>query len=211
MVKDIKRMAEEANTTIIEIEGPVLMASINNRIMNAINIAQILEDLRYLVQSNMDEQVFQTQRMLANKLDNYKERGNKYMDDNIWEIQELYIDEERKVEDEEVILIKPYEISTTIFSLSSSQTSFIIDKVENLLKYMKFVQSPTQTRLFKPPPYYKSLKSRGEQDPVFWKEVATGLVDQKYNTETARNGYQISMFQGGPLHEPYFITINNRE
>jgi len=159
----------------------------------------------------MDERVFQTQRMLANKLDNYKERGNKYMDDNIWEIQELYIDEERKVEDEEVILIKPYEISTTIFSLSSSQTSFIIDKVENLLKYMKFVQSPTQTRLFKPPPYYQSLKSRGEQDPVFWKEVATGLVDQKYNTETARNGYQISMFQGGPLHEPYFITINNRE
>jgi len=27
MVKDIKRMAEEANTTIIEIEGSVLMAS----------------------------------------------------------------------------------------------------------------------------------------------------------------------------------------
>jgi len=29
--------------------------------------------------------------------------------------------------------------------------------------------------------------------------------------ETARNGYQIPMFQGGPLHEPYFIAINNRE
>jgi len=94
------------------------------------------------------------------------------MDDNIWEIQELYIDEEmkkeeRKVEDEKVILIKPYEISTTIFSSSLSQTSFITDEVENLLKYMKFVQIPTQTRLFKPPPYYQSLKSRGEQDLVF--------------------------------------------
>ena len=117
-------MAEEANTTIMEIEGPVLMASINNRTTNATNIAQISEDLQYLVQSNMDEQVFQIQRILANKLNRYKERGNKYLDDNIWEIQELYINEEmkkeeRKVEDEEVILIKPYEVSTTTSLLSS--------------------------------------------------------------------------------------------
>ena len=119
--------------------------------------------------------------------------------------------EERKVEDKEVILIKPYVISTTTFSSSSLQTSFIMDKVKNLLKYMKFVWSPIQTRLFKPPPYYQSLKFRGEQDTAFWKEVATGLVDQKHNIETARNGSQIPMFQGGPLHEPYFIAINNRE
>ena len=84
--------------------------------------------------------------MLADKLDHYKERGNKYVNNNIWEIQELYIDEEMKkeegkVEDEEVILIKPYEVSTTMSS--SSQTSFIMDEVENLLKYMKFVQSPS--------------------------------------------------------------------
>jgi len=63
------------------------------------------------------------------------------MDDNIQKIQELYMDEETKkkegkVEDEEVILIKPYEVSTTTSSLS---TSFITDKVKNLLKYMKFV------------------------------------------------------------------------
>jgi len=41
------------------------------------------------------------------------------------------------VEDEEVILVKPYEVSMTT-SLSSS-TSFIMDEVENLLKYMKFI------------------------------------------------------------------------
>jgi len=46
--------------------------------------------------------------------------------------------EEGKVEDMEVILIKPYEISTTTSS-SSSQTKFIMDEVENVLKYMKFV------------------------------------------------------------------------
>jgi len=80
------------------------------------------------------------------------------VDDNIWEIQELYIDEEMKkekgkVKDKEVILIKPYKVSMMI-SLSSSQTSFITDEVENLLKYMKFVQSLMQTRLFKPLPHY---------------------------------------------------------
>ena len=38
IVKDIKRMAEEANTTIMEIEGSILMASTNNRSTNAMKI-----------------------------------------------------------------------------------------------------------------------------------------------------------------------------
>jgi len=36
------------------------------------------------------------------------------------------------------------------------------------------------------------------------------LVDLKHNTEIARNGYPIVMFQGEPPHKPYFIAINNR-
>ena len=105
--------------------------------------------------------------MLADELDRYKGKGNKYVNDNIQEIQDLYIKEEKKeekgvVESEEVILIRPYKASsTTSFSLG---TSFIIDEVKNLFKYMK---SPSQTRIFRPLPYYQSLKSRGEQDPIF--------------------------------------------
>jgi len=49
MLKDIKKVAEEANTTITKIEGLILTASINNRTTNATNIAQISKDLRYLV------------------------------------------------------------------------------------------------------------------------------------------------------------------
>jgi len=108
-----------------------------------------------------------------------------------------------------VILIKPYEV-TQSNSSTTSTTSFITDEVKNLIKYMKFIRSPTQTRLFKPPLHYQSFKSREEQDPKSWKKVAAALVDQKHNTETARNGYPIVMFQGGPPHEPYFIAINNR-
>ena len=212
MVKDIKKMAEKANTTIMEVEGSILTASINSRTTNVMNIAQISENLQYLVQSNMDKQTFQVQRMLADELDQYKGRGNSYVDDNIWEVQELYIDEEQqgkgkgKVEEEEVILIKPYEVSE---SISTKSSSFVDEEIDNLLKYMKFVKLPTQTKIFQPPPYYQSLWSRGEQDPEFWKEMAMKLVDNKYNTETSRNRYPIRMFQGGPLHELFFIAINN--
>jgi len=49
--------------------------------------------------------------MLADELDHYKGRGNDYVDTNIKEIQELYMEEEEKKEDkgtienEEVILV----------------------------------------------------------------------------------------------------------
>ena len=45
MTKDIKKLAEEVNTTIMEIEGTVLTATISNQVMNATNISQISEDL----------------------------------------------------------------------------------------------------------------------------------------------------------------------
>ena len=70
----------------MEVERPILMASINSWVMNVTSIIQISENLWYLVQSNMDEQVFQVQRMLADELDWYKEKGNKYVDNNIQEI-----------------------------------------------------------------------------------------------------------------------------
>jgi len=41
--------------------------------------------------------------------------------------------------------------------------------------------------------------------------VAKVFLEKKHNTDTARNKYQIHMFQGGPLYEPYFIAIDNRE
>ena len=109
--------------------------------MNATDITQMAEDLHYLIQSDMDDRAFQIQRRLADELDRYKGKGNSYVETNIQEIQELYMDEETrkeggKVEDDEMILIKPYKVSTTT---SSSTTSFIMDEVEHLLKHMKFV------------------------------------------------------------------------
>jgi len=161
MVKDIKKIAEVANMTITEIEGSILMASINNRTTNVMNILEILESLQYLIQSDIEDQTFQIQRILANKLDRYKERGNSYVDDHIQEIQELYKKEEMKkkkerIEDKEVILIKPYKVDSSTSS-STQSSSFINEEIDNLLKYMKFVKSPTQTRIFRLLPHYQLL------------------------------------------------------
>jgi len=91
--------------------------------------------------------------MLANKLDVYKRQRNQYVNNNIQEIQELYKGEkykieskEERVEDKKVILIKPYEVSESTSSLTKS--SFINDEVNNLIKYMKFIHSFMQTRIF---------------------------------------------------------------
>ena len=187
-VKDMMKIAVETNMMITEMEDTILKASINNWVINATNITGVSEDLRYLIQSDMENQVFQIQQILADELDKYKGKENAYVDENIREIQDLFKDEEIKkdkgrIEDKEVILVKPYKVSQ---SSTSSTTSFIMDKVKNLTKYMKFIQAPTQTRIFQPLPHYQAFKSRDEQDPEFFKEVAIALVDKKHNTKTVR-------------------------
>ena len=69
MLKDMKKIVEETSMTVIEMEGTILTASINNRTTNTMNIMQIAEDIQYLVQSNMDNRALQIQRILANELD----------------------------------------------------------------------------------------------------------------------------------------------
>jgi len=83
MLKDMKKIAEETSTTVAEMEGTILSASTNNRTINATNITQIAEDLRYLIQSDMNDRALEVQRMLADELDQYKEKGNDYVEENI--------------------------------------------------------------------------------------------------------------------------------
>jgi len=61
------------------------------------------------------------------------------------------MEEEKKedketIENKEVILVRPYEVSS--MTTLSSKTSFITDKVDNLAKYMKFIKTLSQTRIF---------------------------------------------------------------
>ena len=66
------KITEKMNTTITEIEKTILKASINNQTMNATNILGVSKDLWYLIQSNIEDQVYQVQKMLADELDGYR-------------------------------------------------------------------------------------------------------------------------------------------
>ena len=83
VMKDMKKLAEETSMTVTKMEGTILMASINNHTTNATNITQMAEDLYYLIQSDIDDRAFQIQRMLADELNQYKGRGNRYVEENI--------------------------------------------------------------------------------------------------------------------------------
>jgi len=45
MMESMKKIAEETNTTVMEMKGTILMASIDNQTTNAMNITQMAEDL----------------------------------------------------------------------------------------------------------------------------------------------------------------------
>ena len=55
IIKNMKKLAGEVNTVVTEIEEAILWASINNQTTNTTNISGISEDLRFLVQSNIEE------------------------------------------------------------------------------------------------------------------------------------------------------------
>jgi len=53
-VKDMMKIVAETNMTITKIEDTILKTSTNNQITNAMNITGVSEDLRYLIQSNIE-------------------------------------------------------------------------------------------------------------------------------------------------------------
>jgi len=53
-VKNMMKIVAETNMTITEMEDTILKASINNQVTNAMNITEVSEDLRYLIQSDIE-------------------------------------------------------------------------------------------------------------------------------------------------------------
>ena len=48
------KIVVETNTTIMEMEDTILKASTNNQVTNATNIIGVSKDLRYLIQSDIE-------------------------------------------------------------------------------------------------------------------------------------------------------------
>ena len=53
-VKDMMKIVEETNMIITEMKSTILKASTNNQVINTMNITGVSEDLRYLIQSDME-------------------------------------------------------------------------------------------------------------------------------------------------------------
>ena len=112
--------------------------------------------------------MYHIQSLLVDELDNYKGKGNQSIEEHIKEIQDTYKQEDivvkklqiidkgkQRVEEEEVFLYKPYNIDES--RLKIPKPHFIQDKINNLNKYIKYMQSPVKTMSFYLPPYYKSI------------------------------------------------------
>ena len=115
--------------------------------------------------------------------------------------------QENQVQDEEILLYKPYDISLKLSKLKISNPIFVQNEVNNLEKYMKFIQSSVKTVPFYPLPHYKFHQSQGEQNKQYWNEVVIKFLKQKHNADITRRGFPIKMYTGGPLHKPYFIVL----
>ena len=59
-------------------------------------------------------------------------------------------------------MYKPYEVDLP--RPKTSEPTFIQDEINNLEKYMKFMQAPIKTTLFYSPSHYKSLHLQEELD-----------------------------------------------
>ena len=89
-------------------------------------------------------------------------------------------------------MYKSYEVD-----LPRSKTPepiFIQDEINNLKKYMKFIQALIKTTPFYPPPHYKSLYSQEELDKQYWNKVAVVFLEKKHNANTTRKGFPIKMY-----------------
>ena len=157
-----------------EIETIILQVSDSYKTQNTGDIFSISQNLQNIIQGDMENQVYHIQTLLANKLDRCKGKGNAYAEEHIKEIQNIYKQENQKVEqlmivnkekqwenqvqDKEVLLYKPYDISSKSSKPNTLELMFIQDKIENLDKYMKYMQLPIKIMPFYPPPYYRSIQ-----------------------------------------------------
>ena len=88
--QNIIKLAKVTNTQLAEIKTTILQASDKYRIQIVGDIFSILEDLQNIIQENIENQAYHIQTFLANELDNFKGKGNTYVNEHIKKIQNMY-------------------------------------------------------------------------------------------------------------------------
>jgi len=209
-LQNIIKLVEKANTQIAEIETIILQASHNFRTQTAGNIFSISEDLQNIVQSDIENQAYHIQALLVNELGNCKGKRNEYAKVYIKKIQNVYKQDNFKLKkpvtkdkgqiQEEVLLYKPYNVDSP--RSKTLKPTFIQNKIDNLEKYMKFMQIPVKTMLLYLLPYYKALRQQGEQDKQYWNKIAIAFLEKNHNTDTIRKGFPIKIYMRELPYKP---------
>ena len=111
----------------------------------------------------------------------------------------------KQAQEKEIFLYKLYNIALS--RPKTLEPMFIQNEINNLEKYMKYMQSSVKMMLFYLPPHYKSPWPQGEQDKQYWNKIAIEFLKKKHNTDTTRKGLLIEMYTRGSPHKLYFIAL----
>ena len=76
----------------------------------------------------------------------------------------------QQIQDKEVLLYKLFQVD--FLKCKTLEPIFIQEKIDNLKKYIKYMQVLIMTTLLYPLPYYKSLRFQGECNEQYWKEIS---------------------------------------
>lgn len=140
----------------------------------------------------MKNQAYHIQALLVDKQDDF-------------ELKKPVTKDKEQIQEEKVLLCKLYNVDLP--KPKTPEPTFIQDEINNMEKYMKFIQAPVKTMPLYLPLYYKVLRSQEEQDKQYWNKIATTFLEKKHNADTMRKGIPINMYIEGPPHEPYFIVL----
>ena len=103
-----------------------------------------------------------------------------------------------------MFLYKPYNI---LLKASISDPRIMQEEGNNLEKVLQTLQALTETTIFFPPEYHKTIYQEGEINPLYWKEIVVEFIKQKHNADTSYQGFPIKIFIEGPPHKPFFIVL----
>ena len=115
----------------------------------------------------------------------------------------------QQVQNKKVLLYKPYQVNSLRYKMP--ELIFIQEEIDNLEKYMKYMQVPVMTTLFYPLLYYKLLQPQGEYDKQYQKEISIVFPKKKHNTDTTRKGFPIEIYTEEPPYKPYYYKSKDLE
>jgi len=86
-IQNITKLADTANNQLVDIEIILLKIGETYRIQISEDIYSISEKLRNIIHEDIEQQTYHIQVLLANELNQYKNKGEERIDENIRVLQ----------------------------------------------------------------------------------------------------------------------------